>query len=1238
MEEQQNEIGYEATANVDDYYEQEGIGGLDPNLFQEEEPKPPEEEQKAETTVPEKEPINDQINSETGEPFENNFLQEVGTAVMGAGIDLAEDVGEVAQRTVQGKWLDDEFQPTWLQVDDAVEPMQTTRWGQATRGLLNFGLGFVGTAGAGHLAKASKIPGLIQAGRLLAGARTTKLGQGIQGAARGAVVTFTQSASEEGTVNDMVSDVMPWFPRVFSVDEDMSPLEKRGWAVLEDVALGGVVDMLIGFRAGGKAAKRLDEGLPTKGIDEASDEAVKAQRSAQKSAIEEQIQLEIDLDPSLSKPRPSIHPDYFEAPDKGIRSVGKDRVYSNLKDLFRIANEGNMTAGRRATLVTEAALSRISKGLDTDATKLVKALKTEIDKGFDLKAGKRVGGTEFTMEQIRQLGVGRYVDIMETFPDLAKANWEEVKAELLKDSIVATGTGKQFMDPSAVIASEMLMTDMAAAVSDRASAMLTVADIPSKEAMNQLLDNFEAGMLFNQESSEFAGSLLRSRAYNKNSSQLLNLTTQDKKKQVRTMMKTLRKEIKKDPEMAPVILRAFAESDGEASTLAAIQRFMTDQLFKPGALVGKKKSYLIEAMFGTLYNSVLSAPKTLSRAFLGTNLLTVMRPIQIAMGGALAGDKRTMAKGMHMAFNGFDTIREAFTLSRNAKGALIDGTHISQTYKAADDESWKMMGIVIENGTDNGAKSMYRRINMLRNFNAKPWVNYPGRALSQIDIFSKTLIGRQELSARAFDAAYEASGGKVTAELMRDAEKRLRDTIFDSRGDIIDEIALQAGREVALQKPLTGKLKDLDNFINSTPIIKPFFLFNKTGANALEVVQKHTPLLARFNDEVRAVLSATPERLDEVLQYGITDANGLKQAQALVKGRVATGQMTVMAAIGLYATGNLSGNGPRDFKTRQSWIQNKWKPRSIKIGGEWVSYEGLEPFHTFLALAADIGDWSGQLGEAATENMFQKLSYLIAQNLTNKSFLAGLEPLQDIISTNPERMNVWAGNMANNFLPFSSLRNEIANVINPGMREVENDFWQAVQNRNPILRGNLPLKYDPLDGSVVKMWDLPTRMYNSISPISISGKDTETRRLLRESGYDLNATFTTDNKGNKLTPEQASRMQELMGKQNLEGTLEGILLDPVNKERIEFYRDLREEGVPGKSPDDPKNVRFEDSRVYELMTNAFNASKNKAMRTLHAEFPELKSAGRRRDALKRAQGRSDKETINKIIKITGIER
>lgn len=1230
------ELNYSATANVDDFYDAQTVGGIPAGQIADPTPEPEEEEQPQQQQQ-EPEPLNDQIDPETNKPYQNNFLQEIGTAVMGAGIDLVEDIGETTQRTVdvfQGGWTDPDYKPTWLQVDDAVEPLQTTRWGQVTRGVLSFGLGFWATGGLGNVARASRIPGLVQAGRALTTTRSTVVGRAVQGGAKGAVLTFNASSSQEGTINDQVSEMLPWFPRVFGTDEGMTPLERRGMAVMEDIALGGLVDVLFGFRAGGKAAQRIDDGIDSIPPAKAADDAVIELRTNQKTAIDEAIQLELELDPNISKARPSIHPDYFEAPDKGIRSVGKDRAYHNLRDAFTMANRGDQAAGRRASLITEAAMSRITKGLDTDASKHIKALKTEIDKGFELPAGARVGGTDFSMSQIRELAVARYADIMETFPDLAKADFDEVKRLLLDDSIVKT-TGdvtKEFMDPSAVIAHEMLMTDMASAVSDRASALLSVQSIPAKEGMNQLLDNVEAAFLFNQESSEFAGSLLRARAGDR----ALNVAsatakTVDKKQQVRTMMKTLRKVVEEDPDMAPVVMRAFAESNGDAATLESIQRFMSDQLFKPGALLGKKKSYTLDALFTTMYNSVLSAPKTLSRAFLGTNLLTVLRPIQIAMGGAVAGDMKTIAKGAHMAFNGFDTIREAFTLSRNATGALIDGSHVSQAYKSVDDEAWRMMGIVVENGTDNGAKMMYRLTDTIRNFNALPFVNYPGRMLSQIDIFSKTLIARQELTARAFDAAYDASNGKVTAELMRDAEKRLRDTIFDSKGEIIDTATARAGQEVALQKPLTGRLKELDTFINKTPIIKPFFLFMKTGANALEVVQKHTPILARFNDETRHILNATQDRLDDVLQYGISDANGLRQAQALAKGRIATGYMTTSAAIGLYTTGNLTGNGPQDYKTRRSWTQNGWKPRSIKLGDKWISYEGLEPFASFLALIADIGDYSSQLGETGVENWFRKTGYLIAMNLTNKSFLQGLQPLNDILSTNPERSQVWAANLTNNLIPFSSARNELANILNPGLRELEGDFVETIMNRNPGFRGELPLQYDPLDGSVVKDWDFPTRMWNSISPIAISGKDTETRRLLRESGYDLTTTFNTDNNGVKLSPEQSSRLQQLMGEQDLESTLERILTNPENRREIEYYRDLRERGVVGSSPEDENNVPFEQSNVYRVMNRAFTQAKGRAMRVLQNEYPELRDIAGRRQAIRNAQRRTDTDLIDQIL-------
>jgi hypothetical protein len=465
----------------------------------------------------------------------------------------------------------------------------------------------------------------------------------------------------------------------------------------------------------------------------------------------------------------------------------------------------------------------------------------------------------------------------------------------------------------------------------------------------------------------------------------------------------------------------------------------------------------------------------------------------------------------------------------------------------------------------------------------------------------------------------------------------MRDEIFNKTGEVIDTAAEYAGREAALQLPLEGKLGELDSLMQRTPLLRPFFLFMKTGANAISVVSKHTPVLARFNDDVRHILGATPDYLDKVRKYGINDAGSLAQAKAQIRGRIATGYMTVGAAAGLYATGRLTGNGPPNRELRNTMIKaGKWRPRSIKLGDKWVNYDGLEPFASFLALIADIGDASSDLGQTATEDMFRKLGYMIGMNITNKSFLSGLQPLTDVLAFDGARSETWAANLANNFIPFAGIRNEIANVFNPGFRELDRDFRSTIMNRNPGARGELPLQYDPLDGSIVRMWDLPTRLWNSISPIQISGTDTPTRRLLRESGFDLATTFKTDSKGNRLEPEQRSRMMQLMGelKPNIETQLESLFKNKQIKDEIEKYRDLRANGVPGKDLDDPMNMRIEDSLFFDRINDIFKRAKSIAEAQLFREQPSLRGSATRREAARTRQGAGLVESAQELLKST----
>jgi hypothetical protein len=1221
-----------------------------------------------------------EIQPQEEEEEQPGVLQELGTAIVGAGIDTVEGIGSTAEMILKGKAFDKEFTPTWLQVNDDVEPMNKTIWGKVTRGVLGFGLGFTGVGALGKVGAVSNAMKWVDSG-----GKALRFGKYIPGmfktgaVKQSAVATFISSDSEGETINDAIKDIVPWWT-LTATSPESTPMERKLKHVLEDIGLSGITDKLLSFRVGKAVAEAIDNGkikpkdfnfekaqielkkvedelakmpdvdtperrkaLKTfnnlqKQIDDAlsSDPefaAAKASdeiREVQTNALNEQIQLDL-FDYGLTKATPSTHPSMFSVPDQAVRGSEVNGLYQAMKDQLAIANRGDFSAGDRARIMTDAAIKRITRN-NAELGKQLDAFAKEVQAGMELPAGRNVAGMGVDLTQVRQLGVAKYLDIVDTFPDVAKADWDDIEKMLLEDSIKATGVDgvSEFMNPANVMAYEMVMHDLNKAVHTKALALHTLkGQVPIDESITALMTRVEAALLTNQRSSEFAGSLLRARrgdiATRKTTAALTNVSKEDR---IKEFTRSLGKIMKEDPEMTEAFLRAFSESGGDVTTIASMLRYANDSVFNWKSVVGAQgaRSKFIDGMFNTLYNSILSAPKTMARAASGTGLLTVMRPLQVAMGGALAGDKKNMAKGIHMAFdNMFGTIGEAWHLASNTHKSLIDnqaGPYVNQLFSPSEQQHWKAMGRLIEKEGTDAQKAMYRLTSTLQDFNNNRWVRYPSNAMQTIDAFSKTLIGRQELKSRAFEAAWNETGGKVTKDLLKKYEDNLRNTIFNKQGEVIDITAERAGQEVALQIPLSGKLGELENLLNRTPLLRPFFLFMKTGANAISVVSKHTPLLARFNDDVRAILSATADDLSGVAVYGIRTPAELAAQKALVRGRIATGYMTVGAALGLYTTDRLTGNGPANRELRNAWIRSgKWRPRSIKFGEKWVNYDGLEPFASFLALIADIGDNAENLGEAATENMFRKAGYIISMNLTNKSFLAGLQPLQDILAFDGERGAAWAGNLVNNFAPYGGLRNEIANVLNPGLREVERDFMSTILNRNPITRGWLPLQYDPLNGDVVKNWDFPTRMWNSISPIQITGADNPTRKLLRESGYDMSKTFNTDSFGNRLSPEQKSKMMELMGKQNIEKQLDALFKDPNIKKEMDYYRKKRQQGVPGRTLDDPNVLRIEDANYFRLITNIFNNAKRAAEAELFQIYPQLPQQGYAREARKNLQGR-----------------
>ena len=198
-----------------------------------------------------------------------------------------------------------------------------------------------------------------------------------------------------------------------------------------------------------------------------------------------------------------------------------------------------------------------------------------------------------------------------------------------------------------------------------------------------------------------------------------------------------------------------------------------------------------------------------------------------------------------------------------------------------------------------------------------------------------------------------------------------------------------------------------------------------------------------------------------------------------------------------------------------------------------------------MSIVADIGDASQLMGEEWTEDQLQKMSLLVAQGLTSKSYLAGMQQFVDLFAGKPGQFDRIIAGLANNQVPLAGLRNELGKLFTPYTRELGSGIDQAIRNRNLITENitgeQLPIKYDLLNGKPIKDHDPLTRMFNAVSPLSFNLDNSPARTFLFRSGYDLRTSTYYSPGPNSVnltdSPKIRSLYQKAIGDQNLEAQI-----------------------------------------------------------------------------------------------------
>jgi hypothetical protein len=246
-------------------------------------------------------------------------------------------------------------------------------------------------------------------------------------------------------------------------------------------------------------------------------------------------------------------------------------------------------------------------------------------------------------------------------------------------------------------------------------------------------------------------------------------------------------------------------------------------------------------------------------------------------------------------------------------------------------------------------------------------VRIPGRAMTAADEAWKTLIYADHIAALARRQAIRAGlqGGERAA-----MEAQLRNA---PTAEMLDSAKIEA-RYRTFQQELGTWGKQLQTISNTWPGAKILLTFVRTPIN-----------LVKFAGERSVFGVAMPSVLRKLSQGG--------RARDEALSRIIVGSTISTAATAAALNGHVSGNGPDDPRQRSALMQTGWRPNSVRIGDKWVSYQGLDPVSTLVAVAADFAE-SGKWGTPKERQAIAtNLALSAAESASNRTWMGGVADL-----------------------------------------------------------------------------------------------------------------------------------------------------------------------------------------------------------------------------------------------------
>ena len=871
-----------------------------------------------------------------------------------------------------------------------------------------------------------------------------------------------------------------------------------------------------------------------------------------------------EYDPILHEPA--------EAQARGVANSGAADPLGAVYDHHRIQHNLNTTNGRARAVMTTKGMRKFFNAADgTERGEILDEITAAMTPGKDMEA--MIEGTWKVVPEEFQAAVDQVArDIHNLEPAQFAAAVNDLKRKVLKgaefldtdDFLVYEAAVRQVLrdlDPDQIRASALAVRQAADTVASNAKAARILDGVLETSRQEGML--FENLALVAKETRAvrylwgYTGNLLdMAKSKNFNVKQLREFqegfakNLSDAKSSATKFVEEMERIAVVEPDYLKAFIKAYDLTEGNVDDLLKLHRW-AEQNVSLSKLVWDNdpatKSLLVQGIHGVRYNSMLNGLAPL-RAFAGNTILTVGKPVSVLAGSAfkaVTGDASAAAlvkRALYTYGGVVENFQRAFKHMHkewsfavaNPEQSMMRGRH---DVKFAPSDNFEVLESMVEGWRAEGKHGQLALLNMAK---ATSWYNnlsinrWGINALHSIDGFTNSMMASGMARAKAYDQLLDSTNGVIRQSDFDKLQKQLYDNAFDRTGLLTDEAAKHASQEIALN--LDSKtVKDLDRLIARVPILKPLFMFPRTGINGLKMAWSYNPLSAlpeAIGKGNKVFLAKSTQEVLEVLRtHGITDVSdpwaALKTLQAEYRGRQVMGSAVVMGAGLMAVNGDLTGNGPVNASEKRDMMRMGWKPNSIRLNGTWYSYKGLEPYQQILSLTADV-IWNGQRADSHwMEDGLNKIAHALVMNVSNQTFLSGMAPLAGLIGRDERVVNKFIAGWTDPLVPFywSGSRSILNNIISPQLKDVDNDIMSFHKNYSKFLFSDgdgLRDQVDVYTGQPINYHEPMTAALNGLLPFfkSNGGHEPWRQWLLGTGWNNLNTLRTNRLTGHDLTARE----------------------------------------------------------------------------------------------------------------------